>query len=73
MYDLWFEFLEWSEILFDNKNFTPSIIKHYFTKHNINSIEDIETAKSKMLEINPDNTFDVHSIDHLFESPPEFV
>ena len=38
-----------------------------------NSIEDIETAKSKMLEINPDNTFDVHSIDHLFESPSEFV
>ena len=38
-----------------------------------NSIEDIEVAKSRMLEINPDNTFDVHSIDHLFESPPEFV
>ena len=38
-----------------------------------NSIEDIEGAKSKMLEINPDNTFDVHSIDHLFESPSEFV
>ena len=37
------------------------------------SIKDIEVAKSKMLEINPDNTFDVHSIDHLFESPPEFV
>ena len=38
-----------------------------------NSVEDIEVAKSKMLEINPDNTFDVNSIDHLFESPPEFV
>ena len=37
------------------------------------SIENIEEAKSKMLEINPDNTFDVHSIDHLFESPPKFV
>ena len=32
-----------------------------------NSIEDIEVAKGKMLEINPENTFDVHSIDHLFE------
>ena len=38
-----------------------------------NSIENIEAAKSKMLEINPENTFDVHSIDYFFESPPEFV
>ena len=38
-----------------------------------NSIEDLELAKSKMLESNSGNTFDVHSIDHLFESPPEFV
>ena len=37
------------------------------------SIEDIEIAKGKMLEINLDNTFEVHSINHLFESPPEFV
>ena len=32
-----------------------------------NSIEDLEAAKGKLREINPDNTFDVHSIDHLFE------
>ena len=38
-----------------------------------NSIENIEVAKSKMLEINPENTFDVHSINFFFESPPEFV
>jgi hypothetical protein len=38
-----------------------------------NSIENLEIAKSKMLESNPGNTFDVHSIDHYFESPPEFV
>ena len=37
------------------------------------SIENIEVAKGKMLEINPENTFDVHSIDYLFESSPEFV
>ena len=37
------------------------------------SIEDIEVAKGKMLGINPENTFDVHSINHFFESPPEFV
>ena len=37
------------------------------------SIENIEVAKGKMLEINPENTFDVHLIDYLFESPPEFV
>ena len=37
------------------------------------SIEDIEVAKGKMLETNPENTFDVHSIDYLFESPPEFL
>ena len=38
-----------------------------------NSIESLEVAKSKMLDINPDNTFEVHSIDHFFESPPELV
>ena len=38
-----------------------------------NSIENLDVAKSKMLDINPDNTFEVHSIDHFFESPPEFV
>jgi hypothetical protein len=38
-----------------------------------NSIEDIDVAKNKLSVINPENTFDVHSIDHLFESPPEFV
>jgi hypothetical protein len=37
------------------------------------SIESLEVAKGKMLESNPDNTFEVHSIDHFFESPPEFV
>ena len=37
------------------------------------SIENLEVAKSKMLDINPDNTFEVHSIDHFFESPPELV
>ena len=37
------------------------------------SIENLEIAKGKMLESNPDSTFDVHLIDHLFESPPEFV
>ena len=38
-----------------------------------NSIKNIEVAKGKMLEINPENTFEVHSIDHFFESPPELV
>jgi len=38
-----------------------------------NSIEDIDVAKNKLSVINPENTFDVHSIDYLFESPPEFV
>ena len=38
-----------------------------------NSFESLEIAKIKMLESNPGNTFDVHSIDHLFESPPEFI
>ena len=37
------------------------------------SVESLEVAKSKMLESNPDNTFEVHSIDQFFESPPEFV
>jgi hypothetical protein len=37
------------------------------------SIENLEVAKSKMLDINPDNTFEVHFIDHFFESPPELV
>lgn len=37
------------------------------------SIESLEVAKGKMLESNPDNTFEVHSIDQFFESPPEFV
>ena len=38
-----------------------------------NSIRNIEVAKGKMLVINPENTFEVHSIVHFFESPPEFV
>ena len=37
------------------------------------SIENLEVAKSKMLDNYPDNTFEVHSIDHFFESPPEFI
>jgi len=37
------------------------------------SIENLEIAKGKMLESNPDSTFDVHLIDYLFDSPPEFV
>jgi hypothetical protein len=38
-----------------------------------NSIENIEAAKNKMLETNLGNTFDVHYIVHIFDSPPEFV
>ena len=38
-----------------------------------NSIESMEIAKGKILESNPDNTFEIHFIDHLFESPPEFI
>lgn len=37
------------------------------------SVESLEVAKGKKLESNPDNTFEVHSIDYFFESLPEFV
>jgi hypothetical protein len=39
--DPMYESLGWWEMLFENINLTPCIIKHYFTKHNINPIEDI--------------------------------
>lgn len=39
--DPMYESLGWWEILFENINLTPTIIKQYFTKHNINPIKDV--------------------------------